>query len=198
MTVGTIILEQRSQGSRIQNVMVFDDIPENAADRLEVADAIRQAYEDEGISVHCATSWEIFGVTFRYNATFPAFSVLVPFTGGPLNGVQSASQANQVALLVSTQFVGQTPNRGRVYFGGLAETALDNDGQFGSLAVNDFVALVEGFRDGIAYSGISGNATLRIATRSFAGTITTNNPVESVLGVTNPSTQRKRRVGVGI
>jgi len=198
MTVGTVILEQRSQGSRVQNVMVFDDVPTNALDRQFVADEIRQRYEDEGISVHCSTAWEIFGVTFRYNATFPAFSVLVPFTGGPLDGVQSASQANAVALLVSTQFVGQTPNRGRAFFPGLAETAMGNDGQFNSLSVGDFVALMEGFRDGIPYGGGGANMVLRIATRSFQGTITTHNPVESVVGVTNPSTQRKRRVGTGI
>lgn len=198
MTDGTIILEQNCLGSRIQNVMVFTDIPTDSVGRQEVADAIYDQYNSLGISNHLHTQWDIFGVTFRYNDSLPIFSVLVPFTAGAYNGVQSSPQASQVAMLVSTQYVGATPNRGRAYFGGFAENALNNSGLFTSPAMDDFTALMEYFRDGIPWNGGANVAQLRIARRAFDGTIATSNPVETVLAQENPASQRRRRIGQGI
>ena len=198
MADGTLILEQTSLGQRIQNVLVFTDIPTDSAGRQEVADAIYDLYNANGVSTHMHTQWEIFGITFRYNESLPIFSVLVPFTAGAYNGVQSSPMANQVSMLVSTQYVGGTPNRGRAYFGGFSEGALNNSGLFAGVALTDYTALMEAFRDGIPWDAPNHLMQLRIARRSVNGTINFTNPVETVLAQENPAIQRRRRIGQGL
>lgn len=199
MADGTIVLQQTSQNQRIANVLVWGNIPEDAAGRQSFADNLRAELVTQTWSSTKSTQWSLDSLLFVYNDSLPIFSVEVDFTGGAYVGANAADPLpNQIALLVSTQRVGTPPNRGRIYYGGYTEASLANDGRFNTDAVNEAENLTQEFVNGIAYTGGAGIAYLRIGRRNAGGDLSITNAIETVVARGIPATQRRRRQGVGI
>lgn len=192
---GTIILNQISLNQQVKNVMVIDDMPIDDTERDAFADAFRLEWLSEIPTNQRSDDWSFVGLTFLYNASAPVFSVEVPFTVGPIVGTQGSPQASQVALLISTQSVTPKPNRGRVYFPGMPESALDNDGLFTQGVADDSANFIDVLA--VGFNWIDRTSRLLIARRTAQGIITATNNVTSVIGRLNPATQRRRRIGVG-
>lgn len=195
----TIRLDARLFGNVVNNVTVWSNGPETQEDRESFVDAFRLDFIAAGVLNDLVTDWQLDGLTFIYNETVPSFSVTVPFPGGPLVGDGTGDTvATQTALLVSTQYVGPPPNRGRIYFAGLEKDNLGSSGFWAAAVVDQFQELVTGWSQGLSYAGGSNVAFLRIARRNPDGSLDITNPVEEAIGRRNPTTQRRRRIGQGI
>lgn len=199
MTDVTIVMNQKLRENVVQNVTVWSNGPLDQVDRESFTNAFRLDFIAAGVQNDLISDWSMESLTFVYNATLPSFSVTVPFDPSPINGTGIGDgTASQVALLVSTQYVGPPPNRGRVYFAGLEQNAIANSGFWQTAIVTQFQDLVTSWQNGISYAGGSNTAFLRIARRLSDGSIDTTNPVEEAVGRRNPAIQRRRRQGQGV
>ena len=192
-----IVLDQQIGDEVCKNVTYWQ-LPDNQSATLQTfADNLRGTFVTPDLVGWLATSWTLLSITARQMDGGGAFSQLVTFGLGPLVGGAVGQQLpTQLALLVSTGFLGPKPNRGRIYFGGLVEDANSGTGQPVLDARDDFQTAVEVWRDGVATG--AGNAFLRIARPDFlANDWILNNPVESVIARNIWGGQRRRRIGVG-
>lgn len=197
MPDGSIVIEGRQYSKVVQNVLVMSNLPVDAITRQEFADNFRTAL---GLHIPLAsltTEYSIIGITFKYNASFPSFSVFTGFTAGDFVGTASGPATTQSAVLVSTSYAGPKPNRGRTYFGGNIKANLDATGRWTAATRDSRVDFITALRDGILWNGGAQVSQLRIARLNAQGTITFSNPVESVRGTTIPRTQKRRVVDVG-
>lgn len=193
---GFITLNQTLYGQEVLNVLAFTNMLDDDAWRLDVANDFRGSLGGATL-VDRVPEWTFNSVTFSYisGATI-SFSVEVAPANGTLAGIATSDgMPSTNALLVSTQYAGTTPNRGRIYFTGLGEAA-QTGGVWNSAVVDRFRFLVEYWRDGIGPAGQE--AFLHIASRP---TITRPsfllNPVQTVIGRSICATQRRRRIGSG-
>lgn len=192
---GTIVFNQLLNDQEVKNVTVWSNFPTDPTDLQAMADILRTRWGVSCVGVQ-SPQWSLQSVTFIYNESLPIYSVEVPFTGGVLTGSNPAGPlTTQVALLISTRYLGAPPNRGRIYFGGLNEGSTGVNNRFFAGAIDPFVNMVESWANGVDYG--SNIAYLRIARRNADGTIDITSPVSSVIGRDVPATQRKRRIGVG-
>lgn len=198
MADGQVIMEQMLQSQRVQNVFTFTNLPNDSVTRQEWADNFRAQMSIDLPAGTFSNQWLTEGVTFKYNDSFPSFSVTVPFSAGDFTGIGVSALANQTALLVSTLYAGQKPNRGRVYFAGNTEQDFDATGRFTGAVRDTRVDFIESLRDGILWDGGVQVSQLRIGRVDSQGTLILSNPVETVRGTLVPATQRRRRIGSGI
>jgi len=192
-----IVLDQQIGDEVCKNVTYWQ-LPDNQSATLQTfADNLRGTFVTPDLVGWLSTNWTLLSITARQMDGGGAFSQLVTFGLGPLVGGSVGQQLpTQLALLVSTGFLGPKPNRGRIYFGGLVEDANSGTGQPVLDARDDFQTAVEVWRDGVATG--AGNAFLRIARPDFlANDWILNNPVESVIARNIWGGQRRRRIGVG-
>jgi len=192
-----IVLDQQIGDEVCKNVTYWQ-LPDNQSATLQTfADNLRGTFVTPDLVGWLSTNWTLLSITARQMDGGGAFSQLVTFGLGPLVGGSLGQQLpTQLALLVSTGFLGPKPNRGRIYFGGLVEDANTGTGQPVLAARDDFQTAVEVWRDGVATG--AGNAFLRIARPDFlANNWVLNNPAESVIARNQWATQRRRRLGVG-
>lgn len=173
------------------NVLCFNNLVNVNTQLQTFADNFRSAW-DTHFSVVNANDWSLDSLTFSFlTANSVDYSVTFGFTAGPLVGQNTADEAiPQGACLVSTQYVGSRPNRGRIYFGGLTESAFAS-GRVTASTVSAAEDLVNAWRTGIS-DGI-GDCFLRILRRPSSKFPTfVSSPVSTVVGRSRPGTQRKR------
>lgn len=195
MADATIVFNQTYLNQQIRNVTVWNNFRDPEPDLQELADALRGGYT-AGAQAQLSLQWSLDSITFVFNDTAPVWSLEVPFTAGPLVGTNNGGDLmTQAALLVRTVHVGPPPNRGRVYFGGIPATALDNAGQWTAAVASTFEDMVQVWANGITTD--SNQFFLRIASRDAAGIITASSAVTIAEGIENPATQRRRRIGSG-
>lgn len=192
-----VVLDQVLGSETVKNVTYWQ-LPDNQATTLQTfADNLRGTYLTPAVQSLLHTSWVLNSLTVRQMDGAGAFSQLITFGLGPLTGGHVGNpMPTQMALLVSTGFLGSKPNRGRIYFAGLTEESNNAAGTVLSGTADTFQTMVEVWRDGVATG--AGNAFLRIARPNFTlNNWTLNNPVESVIARVIWAGQRRRRVGVG-
>jgi len=191
MADAVITFDQTWQNSYVSNVSVWSNVTVNPEAVQEFADAIRLAYQ-LGPSSILSNAWSLDGITVTFNPGPGQFSYSTGFTLGPLLGSSPAEETPaQSSLLVSTQYLGVRPNRGKFYFPGFPVTELVN-GFWDSETAMEFQSMVENW----ALNGVTtldGDWFLRIARRNAFGAITTSNPVSVAIGRENPGVQRRRR-----
>jgi len=194
MADATVVANQTLLGQAVKNVLVFSNLVNDPALLQTFADNFRALWSS-GIAAIQSDNWSMDNITVVFNDAPPIYSVTVDFTAGVLVGGSSADPSpTQVCCLVSTQYVGAPPNRGRVYFAGTHEGQINN-GLFTVAAYGAYEAFVQDLIDGVDIG--EGKAYLRIARRSAAGIITQSNPAEIAVGRDIPAIQRKRRLGSG-
>lgn len=97
-----------------------------------------------------------------------------------------------VAPVISFQYAGTRPNRGRCYQPGLSEASCDD-----GLVDSAFRTAVQTFFESWALSGVPvsgfGDTFLRIGRRNEMGSIISSNPVTSVICRQNPGRMGSRR-----
>lgn len=193
---GTIVFNQTFLGQQVRNVTVWNNLVADAEELQDLADALRGTWVG-GLAPDLLTTWSLDSVTFIFNESAPIFSLDVPFTAGALAGSATDDpNVSQASLLVSTQFFGEPPNRGRVYFTGLGDNDLGADGRW-TVAIKDSAQdMVAGWADGV--STVANTYFLRIGRRTPAGILTITSPVTTVVGRRTPAIQRRRRLGEGI
>jgi len=198
MADGTIVLNQLLYGQVIQNVLVFNNMVNNPTFRQEAADELRASFA-VNVNSHMDDGWSLQNVTFQYNDVAPIFSVDTDFTNGILTGqVAGGSMPTQSSLLVSTLAIGNPPNRGRIYFGGISRGNLDADSaRWEQAALDSFETMVTAWTTGIALA-TQGEIFLRIARRDAAGIITLTSGIEEVRPRDIPAGQSRRRIGRGV
>lgn len=194
MTDVTVVANQTYQGQLVQNVLVFSNMPSDVPSLQQFADAFRGLWSTQ-LASEQAPQWQLDNMTFIFNESLPIYSVTLDFTLGVLVGQNVADGLpTQVSCLVSTTYLGEPPNRGRVYFSGLTESGTAV-GLFTSQVYLACQNLVDEWIDGITY-GLN-TAFLRIARRLPDGTIEKTNPAEAAIGRDVPAVQRRRRIGQG-
>lgn len=186
---------QTSQGQAVMNSCVFSNVIFEPSLLQIWADQLRDLW-DETLRPFQSTTWSLTGLRFVSMPPSSPFSVEVGFSAGPLVGTASEDVlANQTALLVSTQFLGAAPNRGRVYFAGVPDSSLVA-GRWTAVSRSAAGAMVTAWANGIEGQG-EDNIFLRIARVAGEPPATTSNPVETVIPRDVPATVRRRRIGVG-
>jgi hypothetical protein len=190
-----VTINQTGLGKNIKNVTNWE-FPDFQASTIQgFADALRTSYVTHAVDMFNA-QWELQNITVRQYDGGPAFSQDVPFTAGALQGNGGGGPcASQTCLLVSTQYLGGKPNRGRLYFGLMNQSDM-SAGQWGAGARGEAEALVANWIAGIDTG--AGNAFLRIARVNEAGNIwTLNNPAETAVADSIPRSQRSRQLDKG-
>ena len=194
MADALVTMNQTILGKEVKNVLCFNNITEIASDLQDFADNIRSSWEFY-VQAFMSDDWVLENITVSFLSTDTVdYSVDVNFTDGTLTGIeQSDVLPTTNALLVSTQYVGVAPNRGRIYFGGLTENN-QSDSAWGAGGLFAFRDLVEFWRDGVSIG--SGTAFLRILRRpSDVFPSYVSNPVDNVITRLRPATVRGRRLG---
>jgi len=193
---GFITINQGLFGQQVMNVLACTNLLDDVTWRQDVANDFRGALGGASI-VDRVPEWTFTHVTFSYisGATI-SFSVDVAPVAGDLSGSAASDGLPPTnALLVSTQYAGTTPNRGRIYFAGLGEAAQEN-GVWNSPVVDRFRFLVEYWAGGFGPAGQE--SFLAIASRpTITNPAYTLNPVSAVIGRSIVATQRRRRIGSG-
>jgi len=196
MPDATIVFNQTWNNQQIRNVTVWDNVRDPEPDIQELADNLRGTWA-LGVGALMENNWTLDSITVINNDSDPVFSIVVPFTAGPLQGTnEDGPPATQTSLLVSTQFQGPPPNRGRIYFGGIAKSSLDLSGLWNAAVADNFGDMVQLWAEGI--STATNEFFLRIARRGETGLIAVSSPVTTAIARLNPATQRRRRRGQGI
>lgn len=184
---------QTWNNEQVANVLGFSNVQEDSAWLQEFADAIRASW-DSNLRTTLSSDWSLDNLTVSFiSGGTISYSVNVSFTGGPLVGSNNGDlSTNQTSLLISLNYVGPKPNRGRVYLCGYTEGELLN-GVWISGATSPSANLIADFVNGIGPSGQL--AFLRIVGRPAAnGGLYVTNPVDQVIPRGRPATQRRRRL----
>lgn len=197
MAEGKIVFNMTWLGQQIRNVTTWSNVVFTGANLQQYADSIRDLYL-ETLSPILVNTWQLDSLTFYDVTLAEPYPIEVGFTIGPLiGGGSQQSNATQVALLASTIALSSPPNRGRVFLGGTRVDMLD-DGLFTSPVRAAALAMVEGWAQGEISDDQDAPIFLRIARYNLDGSFETSNPVTSVIIREVPSTQRKRKIGVGM
>lgn len=195
MADGQIVFNMRWQGQEVRNVMTWSPIPDDLGDMQTLADNIRLTYAVNIGVASMTNSWQLYSLTFVFNDSAPVFSIEIPFTLGPLVGTHTGDPApSQIALLATLKAIGAPPNRGRIYFSGLAEAQLVG-GLWNTATTDLFFDLVDTWANGV--NNGTGESFLRIGRKDASGILVSSNPVDSIILQPIPATQRRRRRGVG-
>lgn len=194
MSLGLVRINQRLFNEDRATILCFDNIQEDPTWLQEFADAMRDTIAGTWDN-YCINDWSAENLTISFlSDTAVRYSVDVDFTDGNVVGnILTEGLPPQTNLLVSTSYVGDRPNRGRIYFCGLGEVN-QNNGIFATQMAFDFAEMVRGWRDGFNIQGI--NASLQILRRKsdkFPQYVA--NPVQFATGDTISRTQRRRQRG---
>lgn len=190
MTNLQVTLNQDVDNVYVANVVNFQAPDASATTYQELADAIRQSFDDN-VNAFLSANWSLNSVTIRnYDGGGP-FSTEVAFTSGPLSGIAATQTLmRQAAMLIATTYNGPKPNRGRFYLAGTVESAWAGS-SWASVDLADAVAMLEEWRDGLVTT--AGSCFLRIArVDDPTNTWLLNNPVENVIGRTYAATIKGR------
>lgn len=158
-----VTVNQTYVNEAFANVLCFNNFIEDETFLQEFADVFRASYVDS-VEAEMSESWilENIDVSFLLSDSID-YTVKVDFTDGPLTGGSMGDALPPNApLLISTSFVGSRPNRGRIYFSGLPESA-QNNGIYSTGARAPFETLVTVWKDGLPTS--EGSHFLRILRR---------------------------------
>lgn len=193
MTDALVSMNQLILGEPIANVLGFSNVTEDITELQDFADNLRGDWSQH-LSSHQSQQWSLENITVSFiDGDHISFSITVDFTAGPLAGDQTQQVLPTTnCLLVSLQYVGPRPNRGRVYFGGFTETEQADSAWISAVlfAARD---LVEDYRNGVGIG--PSQAFLRIVRRpgpNFPVYVTS--PVSEVITRLRPATQRRRRL----
>ena len=192
MTDAIVVMKQTFNGRAMQSAICFNNFSDPPTDLQEFADLIRSSYA-AGPRTHLGESWSLNSIAVSLLGTDSIlYTIDQPFTSGPLDGDNTAEAGvNTNCLLVSTGYTGPKPNRGRTYFTGVTENGLVG-GLYNPNPRDEFVEMVEAWRDGIVTA--SSTHFMRILRRpSTKFPAYVSSPVETVISVNSPGTQRRRR-----
>lgn len=176
------------------NVFAFDNMLEDSGWLQGFADEMRELWNTY-VDDHMVSNWFLDDLTVSFvDVDHISYSVQVPFTSGNLQGnVLTGGMAGGNALLVSTAYTGERPNRGRTYFSGLSEAA-QVDGSWDSSVRTALRGFVQDLRDGITYDTTT--ASLQIARRpSSKFPAYVFHPVQTVSTTEFNRSQRRRNLG---
>lgn len=188
-----VSLNQTYLGKEMANVIGFSNVQEDATWLQTFADDIRSDYTQHVPSAF-SDQWFLNNISVSFlSSTAVLYSVDVAFTLGPLQGGNANDPLpTQTALLISTNHLGPRPNRGRTYFSGLTENAIQN-GVYFAATVGLFEDLVTDWVEGAGPAGqLAFMRIIRRPSAVFPAYVT--NPIDLVVGDTIPATQRRRRL----
>jgi len=187
-----ISLNQTLFGAARANVICFNNVDEDTTFLITMADALRASFETFVEDV-MSSSWTLEDITVSFiEGAGITYSVVVPFTDGPLTGLDNGEiLPPQSSLLIRTAYVGVRPNRGRNYFFGLTEVSQAN-GLWDAAVRDAFEAMVQTWADGLAV--LATTVFLRILRRpSDVFPSYVSSPVSTVARVSAVKTQRRRQ-----
>jgi len=192
-----VVVNQKLLNQDVKNILCFAGSGATIANGQAFADALRDIYLDE-LTGELHPSWSMESVTL-YDfeaATGTPGQTFVPALG-PIVGVASGNPLpTQVSALLRFRATDGPPWLGRAFFGGFALNTIDSQGVFN----NDAVAAMQAWGDRLlSFSLDTGIAAAHVMIRGGrtnfigddVGTVTTYEPVAI------PSTQRRRKIGVG-
>lgn len=196
MTVHEVVFNGQQDGETHLNVVHFDLVLGVDADLQAFTDAIA----DKIIPAYTAAlvaSFVISNLTIREDIP-GSVGTIYNFTAGPFIGTSTgANYAHQLAMLIRKSANStQRPNNGRLFQGGMAVGGLDDEGQWlipTRQAVRDFWDSLITFTFG---TGGSAQMVIKASNPTAPNTVPYN-PVAAISAVNVPSTQRRRRIGVG-
>lgn len=195
MPDATVVFNQTLLGQQIRNVTCWNNFRDPEPDLQELADLLRTSWATH-LSALQIDGWSLDSVTFIFDDAAPRWSLLVPFTAGPLiGGAASDPVPTTDCVLGSLVSLGPPPNRGRFYAGGFHVNLLGTGGFWSPVARDAVQAMLTEWSDGITTA--TNQFFLRIARRDAQGFITISSDVDQVVGRLNPATQRRRRQGQG-
>jgi hypothetical protein len=144
-----------------------------------------------------AVACTLDAITCRSFDSNPPFSVYVPMPGGPVAGTGTGgSMPTQLAPVITLSFVGEPPNRGRVYHVGTPVSNHETTGLLKAGAVGSLLAQYQALTGGLSLG--AGTAQMLIARPNFSSNfISLYNEVGAVSVSPIYGTQRRRRIGSG-
>jgi len=193
MTLAIVRLNQTLFNQGIANITCWDNFQEDSSWLQEFADEFRESANDNWDN-HMVTNWTLDNITVSFiEGDHITYSVDVAFSAGDLQGNQiGQGLPSGVAALISTRYVGPAPNRGRIFFSGMAEDS-QNDGQFENVVMAGLKSLVEDWRDGLNVLGTTSSLQiLRRPSDKFPTYVA--NPVQIVTRTDFSRSQRRRNL----
>lgn len=186
-----ITLNQTVSGVEIVNVMSWQTPDTDAGTLQALVDGIRGRFNAD-VADSFASTWFLNTASVRIFDGGAPFTTEFAFGLGPLQGTSAVEALpRQSALLVSLTYTGPRPNRGRQFYGGLAENSWDGDAwDAGTIA--DFQNMWGQFILGLVTP--NGTCFPRIARKNYlTNTWDLDNPVENAIVRPYARTQKGRR-----
>ena len=194
MAIGSVTIQQSILGQAVRNVLWYDNLPDDEGYLEEITSHIGDAYSEHA-ALFCS-SWSVSSVKYTFYPLAGTWSTEYSILDGPIEGTgQSTPAPTQVAILISTRYVGPPPNRGRIYLGGLPGNFIENDGTFNATSIVTAASLAALLRQ-LPYNSNSDFANMAIV-RRVNGVPSVHNLVDEILVRDVPATQRRRRLGQG-
>lgn len=191
-----IVLNATLNSQQLLTVLHYDIDGGDPINFQALADAIRVHLVDN-LQTWLVPTCTYTGITIREDIP-GTVGVTYPFTLGNLVGSDANTDSfNQMAMLVRKNCNSTVrPNRGRVFQGGLTSEGTDGNG----LWQTDVRNAVAAFWSDMITIAFAGPATAQLvvkASKPTAPNTVPYNPVTTVGTISNPTTQRRRRIGVG-
>jgi hypothetical protein len=190
-----IILKQRLLSQEIRTVLHYAGGDAVHANVPDIIDYVRSVYATNLQSV-LVNDWELYGASAKELDIVTNPTIDYTFSAGSLTGSDSSEPApTQMALLVRWIALTARPNRGRTYLAGFPSGYFDSNGLWSSTLRSAANAWAADMLD--ITSVLTGLAQTITRVSKTTGALVGSNIVESYAIIANPSTQRRRRIGVG-
>lgn len=198
MAIYQVVSKQRLLGQEIRNVFYYETTSAlDAAQKAEVADAFRSAYETMDLDITMAGDWEFYAVDIRQvDAPDLPTGEFVP-TSGTLVGTNPGNTLPaQVCMLGRVTGDTAFPRNTRIYQGGFSESHLGPNGLFFQSAAD----ALDLFLVQVDQIVVTGDTLDRVAVNwdTVNNVVDDWNTVNNISVSRNPVIQRRRRLGSGI
>lgn len=198
MTMYEVVINWGSASGEFKNILHYETDAVHGADMDAMADFLSTAYLLH-FRDRVAPGVSLISVSVREDIV-GAVAVDYPMPLSPLVGLAGDDQwAGQLALLVrKLNLSGNRPAQGRIYLPGVTSEALTATGEWAQNVAADAQDFLEELRDFQApISGPLWVMHIKASNPDAPNTVTYAS-VDAVQAVTNPTTQRRRRKGVGV
>lgn len=191
-----VVLNGVLNAQQVLTVLHYDVDGGDPINFQAMADAIRVHLVDN-LQAWLVPTMSYTGITIREDIP-GTVGVTYAFTLGTLTGSDAnVDSFNQLAMLVRKNCNSTVrPNRGRVFQGGLTSEGTDGNG----LWQTDMRNAVNAFWSDMISISFAGPATAQMVVKASNPTAPNTvpyNPVTTVGTISNPTTQRRRRISVG-
>ena len=192
-----IVSKMRQQVQEMRNTFWFGGDDATHANAQDIVDEIADAYRDE-LAPNLVNDWSLYGFDVYDKTIEGAPGIDYAYVGGAIAGASAAAgMPTQICMRVDFKASVPKPNTNRKFLPGWPSTGILDTGFFSSGNTAFADAWAQRLLDLPTVTTLAVVLEV-VALSSETGTVIASNPLTFFRSVANPSSLRKRKIGVGI